>query len=257
MTYRKSLAGAPPGYAAWEAAGLAWLGEASSRGGAPVVGVVAVHEHVLDLTRLNAVAPTPALAEDFGRRLAMTHDAGAAAFGCGPPGWVGDGWLGPAAEPLPLPCRPTPTWGAFHAEQRIRHTLRLGLERGLWSDPGERAAFEAVADRLAAGDLDDDDPPARLHGDLWSGNVLWTADGATLIDPAAHGGHREGDLAVLALFGAPHLDRLVAAYQEAHPLTAGWAQRVALHQLHPVMLHAVLFGGGYVSQALVIARRYA
>lgn len=114
-----------------------------------------------------------------------------------------------------------------------------------------------MADRLAGGEFDDDDPPARLHGDLWAGNVLWTAKGATLIDPAAHGGHRETDLAMLALFGAPHLERIIAAYREAHPLADGWPTRVALHQLHPVMLHAVLFGGGYAAQALTIARRYA
>lgn len=256
MTFRKRLSGAPVGYAAWEAAGLRWLASTPSSG-ARVVDVRAVHAQALDLEPLNAVAPTLALAEDFGHRLAVTHDAGAAAFGCPPTSWTGDGWLGPADEPLPLPCRPTPTWGVFYAEQRIQHTLTLALARGHWRDPGERAAFERVADRLASGEFDDDDPPARLHGDLWSGNVLWTADGATLIDPAAHGGHRETDLAMLALFGAPHLSRILQAYGETHPLAEGWQRRVPLHQLHPVMLHAVLFGGGYAAQALAIARRYA
>jgi fructosamine-3-kinase len=109
-----------------------------------------------------------------------------------------------------------------------------------------------LLDRLAAvlrrGDLDDDEPPARVHGDLWSGNVLWTADGAVLIDPAAHGGHRESDLAMLALFGLPHLDDVLAGYQEVHPLRRGRRHRVALHQVYPVGMHAVLFGGGYVAQ---------
>ena len=100
------------------------------------------------------------------------------------------------------------------------------------------------------------EPPARLHGDLWRGNVLWAADGRVwLIDPAAHGGHRETDLAMLHLFGCPHLDRVVAAYDEAAPLAAGWRERVALHQLFPLLVHTVLFGGGYGGQAAAAARR--
>ena len=86
---------------------------------------------------------------------------------------------------------------------------------------------------------------------------MWSRAGAVLIDPAAHGGHRETDLAMLALFGAPYVDRILAAYAESSPLADGWRERVALHQLHPVMLHAVLFGGSYVSQAERLARRYA
>ena len=105
--------------------------------------------------------------------------------------------------------------------------------------------LDRLADRVAAGAFDTGEPPARLHGDLWSGNVLWTADEAVLIDPAAHGGHREADLAMLALFGAPHLERVLAAYDEAAPLADGWRERVPLHQVHPLLLHAVLFGGSY------------
>jgi fructosamine-3-kinase len=118
------------------------------------------------------------------------------------------------------------------------------------------AVLERVRDRLASGDLDDGEPPARIHGDLWSGNVMWTPDGAVLIDPAAHGGHRETDLALLALFGAPYLDEVVAGYEEIHPLADGWRERVPLHQLHCLLVHAVLFGGGYAAQAMAAARRY-
>jgi fructosamine-3-kinase len=76
---------------------------------------------------------------------------------------------------------------------------------------------------------------------------------AWVIDPAAHGGHRETDLAMLALFGAPHLDRTLAAYHEHRPLAAGWRERVALHQLHPLLVHAVLFGGSYGRRAVEAA----
>ena len=139
----------------------------------------------------------------------------------------------------------------------------------------EAAAVERVCDRVdeLAGPAE---PPARLHGDLWSGNVLWAAtdpattrppgtragrppragsgDGAWLIDPAAHGGHRETDLAMLALFGCPHLTTVLAAYDEAVPLSPGWRARVPLHQLFPLLVHVVLFGRGYARQAVAAAR---
>jgi len=101
------------------------------------------------------------------------------------------------------------------------------------------------------------EPPARIHGDLWSGNVLWAADGrAWLVDTAsAHGGHRETDLAMLMLFGAPHLDEIVAAYDDEWPLADGWRERVPLHQLHPLLVHAVMFGGSYTARAAATAER--
>ncbi|HYN29378.1 MAG TPA: fructosamine kinase family protein [Dermatophilaceae bacterium] len=255
-TVRKSASGVPARYFRWEAAGLRWLGAAVDGGGAPVARVLEVGADHLDLERLEPAAPTTGAAEVLGRGLAATHDAGATAYGVGPDGWEGDGYLGPLEEPLPLGLAASTTWGAFHAEHRIRAVLRLGRDRGTWS-AGDARVLEALAARLERGELDDDDRPARLHGDLWSGNVLWTKAGAVLLDPAAHGGHRETDLAMLALFGAPHLDRVRGAYAEVHPLAEGWRERVPLHQAHPLMLHAVLFGGGYAGQAVRAAGRYA
>lgn len=289
--YRKWVRGAPPGYAAWEAAGLRWLAEAREGGGARVVEVYAVGAVHLDLERLNPCQPSAAAAEDLGRALAHTHAAGASGFGAPPSGWHhASGWLGPADEPLPLPTRAVGRWGEFYAEQRIEHTLALGQERGLWRSAVDAQPFRAIADRLRHGDFDNGSPPARIHGDLWSGNLIWTdtpenlpadiadiadtADAAVsradtagtarvtgsvravLIDPAANGGHPETDLAMLALFGAPHLGRILAAYQEVSPLSDGWRERVNLYQLHPVILHAVLFGGGYVSRARALAEAY-
>ena len=101
------------------------------------------------------------------------------------------------------------------------------------------------------------EPPARLHGDLWNGNVVWDHAGVGhLIDPAAYAGHRETDLAMLALFGLPQLPRVMEAYQEVAPLAEGWQDRVALHQLFPLLVHACLFGGSYGSRAGEAARRY-
>jgi fructosamine-3-kinase len=250
--HRKRSAAAPPGYFAWEAAGLRWLADA---GGAAVVDVVDHGPDHLDLALLTPAPPTVAAAERLGRGLTATHAAGAAAHGCGPPGWEGDGWLGPLSEPLPLPVGAWQAWGPYYAQACITPLLPPARERGVL-DGSEVALLERFAERVAAGTFDSAEPASRLHGDLWSGNVLWTAREAVLIDPAAHGGHRETDLAMLALFGAPHLERVLAAYDEAAPLADGWRERVLLHQVHPLLLHAVLFGGSYAAQTLRAARRY-
>ena len=122
--------------------------------------------------------------------------------------------------------------------------------------PGGAAAIEAVIERLPelAGPPE---PPARLHGDLWGGNVLASAGGRPyLIDPAAYGGHREVDLAMLRLFGGA-APRTLAAYEEVHPLAAGHERRVPLYQLFPLLVHAVLFGGSYGASAVRAARAAA
>jgi fructosamine-3-kinase len=215
--------------------------------------VLEAGEQHLDLERLAPVPPTAQAARSFGARLARTHEAGATAYGAGPPGWQGDGFFGPLSEPLPMRLGSWQTWGGFYAEARIAPTVRLARDRGVY-DAGAVRTFDVLCGRLASGDLDTDDEPARTHGDLWSGNVMWTARGGTLIDPAAHGGHRETDLALLSLFGAPHLTRILEGYQDVRPLSQGWAERVGVHQLHCLLVHAVLFGGGYAAQALEASR---
>lgn len=251
--FRKQRVGAPPGFFACEAAGLDWLRSADA---VPVVGVVDVGPSHLDLVRLTSAPPSRAAAHALGAGLAALHDAGAPAFGSPPAGWDGDGYFGPLSDPLPMPSGAFARWGEFYGHCRLEAIARQGSRRGALG-PDETRLLDAVAARVARGDLDDDDPPARLHGDLWAGNVMWTPDGATLIDPAAHGGHRESDLAMLALFGLPHLDEVLAAYEEAHPLRPGATRRVGLHQLYPVAVHAVLFGGHYLEQMRRLAAPYA
>ncbi|MFD5459820.1 fructosamine kinase family protein, partial [Streptomyces olivaceus] len=144
-------------------------------------------------------------------------------------------------------------WPAWYAEHRVLPYLRGAVDAGTVG-AAEATDVERVCERLPelAGPAE---PPARLHGDLWNGNVLWGADGhVRLIDPAAHGGHRETDLAMLRLFGCPYLDRVLAAYEETAPLAGGSADRVGVHQLFPLLVHAVLFGRGYAEQALTAAR---
>lgn len=294
-----------------EAAGLAWLADAALRhGGAPVLPVVAAPPGAagipgvpapsgpagqLRTVRLPAGRPDAAAAEAFGRLLARTHAAGAPWFGAPPAGWAHDGVMGDAPLPLRLqpPAEPSHApdgagWGAFYAADRLLPYLAMARRNGSLDAAGERV-IRRLAERLTDGALDHPlpelvtAPAARLHGDLWSGNVLWTTDPGllpdtpglaearaavaasprptvgVLIDPAAQGGHAECDLAQLFVFGAPHAERIVAAYDEVSPLAGGpggFRDRLGLHQLHILIIHAALFGGGYGPQTAAVAARY-
>lgn len=249
-TFVKRNPSAPPGFFACEAAGLQWLSAAD--GGVPCAEVIDYEDTGLTLTRLVSVRPERAAAHEFGSRLAHTHDAGADAFGAPPAGWTGAGFFGPLHHPLPMSMTRHDTWGMFYARERLAPMAARAADR---LSAGTRNVLGAVIDRCEAGDFDDGDQPARLHGDLWSGNVMWTPEGAVLIDPAAHGGHRETDLAMLALFGCPHADAVIDGYQSQRRLRDGWRDRVGLHQLYPLLAHVVLFGGGYASQTGAAARR--
>jgi fructosamine-3-kinase len=234
---------APTGFFAWEAAGLRWL--SSVDGGVPCAQIVSFDATSLTLRRLDSVTPGTEAAHVFGTRLAVTHDAGAAAFGAGPDGWDGPAFFGPLSQPLPMSLRRHRRWGDFYAEERLAPMAELAAPR---LEASTRDAIDSVVARCRAGDFDDDDRPTRLHGDLWSGNLMWTPDGVVLIDPAAYGGHRETDLAMLALFGCPHYETILAGYQEVRSLKPGWRNRIGLHQLFPLLAHVVLFGGGYAGQ---------
>jgi fructosamine-3-kinase len=245
QVFVKSQPGAADGFFAAEVAGLRWLATAPQ--GPPVPAVLGWDHETLILPWITAGAPSDAGVERLGRALTVLHSAGAPGFGADWPGWIG------AAE---LDNRARPSWPDFYLTRRLRPYLRMLRDAGDL-DTAASATFDRLAERLPTL-VGPPEPPARTHGDLWSGNVLWDDTGhAWLIDPAAHGGHRETDLAMLALFGAPGLDRLLAAYNEATPLPAGWRDRVGLHQLHPLLVHAVLFGGSYLDRAAAIARHYA
>jgi fructosamine-3-kinase len=224
-----------------EARGLEWLREA---GGVAVPRVLAVDVDCLILDWVETGQPTAAAAERLARKLAVTHAAGASRFGAPLDGFIGN---------IAMSNRPADTWAEFWVNRRVLPYLRTASDSGAVS-ASDVALVERAVSRIEelAGDPE---PPSRIHGDLWSGNIVWSRDeDPHLVDPAAYGGHRESDLAVLALFGAPHLDRLLAAYHEAAPLAAGWRERQPLHQLYPLLVHALHFGGSYGARAGVAAR---
>jgi fructosamine-3-kinase len=232
----------PPGFFAAEAAGLRWLAGA----GAPVPEVLADLPDMLVLEWLDPGRPTPAAARQLGAALARMHRAGADRFGTKWPAYIGS---------LALPTdQDTEPWSAWFARQRLAPYLRMSADRGALS-PADVAEVERLLDTVDhyAGPAE---PPARIHGDLWPGNILWSANNsAYLVDPAAQGGHRETDLATLALFGgAPHLDAILDGYQEEWPLADGWRRRVPLHQLHLLLVHTAIFGASYRTAVMSVVR---
>lgn len=222
----------PEGFFTAEASGLAWLREA----GAPVPEVIAALPTLIATEWIEPGEPTRAAAERLGRDLAALHRSGADAFGAPWTGYIG---------PLGLDNTPsTGPWGPWFGERRLLPYLKISADRGALP-----ATDVALVERIlrALETYAGSEGPSRTHGDLWPGNILWAADGrARLVDPAAHGGHRETDLAELALFGgAPHLSSILGAYQEVYPLAEGWPTRVPLHQLHLLLVHTAAFGESY------------
>lgn len=283
-----------PGATGLEALGLTWLAEPMADGGAHVVPVTAGPGWI-DEPRLAAGTVTASAAEAFGRALAVTHAAGAPVFGAAPPGWDGRTQMGRSNERI-RPCEREPDgvaprrWGEFFADDRLVPYLEPCLDRGSLTSR-HASVIERVCERLRDGDFDADQPAlvrraarergdrvavARTHGDLWTGNVMWvperTIDWAppragrghggvpdvvgVLIDPLAQGAHAETDLAALGVFGQRHLERIIAGYDEVSPLADGWRERVGLHQLHMLIIHAFLFGGSYGAATASVAGRY-
>jgi fructosamine-3-kinase len=243
--FAKTHRSAPPEFFTTEATGLEWLRAA---GAVPVPEVLAVSDDApnhLVLEWIDEGWATRTTERDLGAALAALHRAGAPSFGREDRRTTGS---------RGLPNEPYATWAEFYAQDRLVPLARLARDADALPTP-TIAALEQVAGRLDRLGVPGE-PPARLHGDLWAGNRLVDTDGQSwLIDPAAHGGHREFDLAMMRLFGG-FGDECFAAYADVFPLADGWPERIALHQIAPLVVHAIKFGGGYVAAATNAITQY-
>lgn len=227
---RKQVPNLPPrGPEQWRAAGLVWLD--------------AVPDGIQLATRLPPRMPhhqSVSAAEDFGRRLATTHLAGAPGFGAAPPGWKGDGFLDGRPLSLPSPTQLPDSWGDFYATHRLMPAARAALEKGSL-DRTSMSHLERLCELLCDGVFDDRRGPSRIHGDLWRGTVAYTAHGVVASNPAAHGGHALTDLATLRLFRTPLAEAIEAGWAEVYQPGEEWRDLLPLHQLHMVLTQCALF----------------
>lgn len=248
--FAKSHPHPPAGFFTTEAAGLEWLRAPRTVAVPEVLAVSdgdAEHPPMLVLEWIDEGRASARTEADLGRGLAALHRATPATFGREDRRTTGS---------RGLPNEPCDTWATFYGTQRLAPLARLARDGGALG-----AAAVGLLERLADPDRlvqvgGVAEAPARLHGDLWAGNRLVGTRGQSwLIDPAAHGGHREFDLAMMRLFGG-FGDECFTAYEEAHPLAAGWQERVPLHQIAPLVVHAIKFGGGYRGAAERAIARY-
>ena len=242
--FLKTNARAPLTMFAAEARGLEFLRQARALRIPEVIAVSAADEGppFLLLEFIRSANERPGFDEQLGRGLAELHRCGAPSFGFDEPNFIGR---------LVQENRPHSSWSDFYRQERLEPQLRAAARAG-HASPALRRRFEQLFAKLSEL-VGEPEGPARLHGDLWSGNLHVDERGApTLIDPAVYGGHREMDLAMMRLFGG-FSPRVFAAYAEAFPLSSGHEGRVRLCQLYPLLVHVNLFGAGYlgsVEQAL-------
>ncbi len=182
--------------------------------------------------------------DDFGRKMAALHNHTSERFGFGH-----DNYIGSTPQPNPW----TDDGYEFFSQHRLIFQAEKAARRGLLSSK-EAGQVEQLANRLR--DLVPEQPASLIHGDLWGGNAMTDEKGApAIIDPAAHYGWAEADLAMTALFGGFN-DRFYSSYNEQRPIPSGWRNRFSLYNLYHLLNHLNLFGRGYHGQVMGVVRRY-
>ena len=228
----------PDGFLEAEAFGLRLLSEATEA----VPKVWAVTEEVLVTDWIPAGSPSPTAARELGRELAMVHRSGMDAYGAPWKGFVG-------AIEMDNEQSYQGSWGEWFVAKRLRPFIVRSVDSG-GLDTTDAVLLEDALNSICQLEAPAE-PIARVHGDLWPGNVMWGADRAYLIDPAAHGGHRETDIASLHLWGGlPHLPEFLEGYEAVWPLAEGWKDRLGINQLFLLLVHTALFGQSYRGQVM-------
>lgn len=232
-------ADAYPGMFEKEASGLQLLSKHSDF---KVPEVIEVNSHenqaflLLEYLPSHAREKNSSFWEAFGRLLAKMHRVSKAQFGLDKANYIGK---------LPQSNKWQDSWPVFFAEERIMPQWQKARGKGYFNTADNRRV-EALLQNLE--NWVPAEPPALVHGDLWSGNYLPFAERQpALIDPAVYYGHREMDLAMMHLFGG-FAPELFSAYQEVYPLEQGWRDRLDIHNLYPLLVHVNLFGGGYAGE---------
>ncbi|NNN20659.1 MAG: phosphotransferase [Acidimicrobiales bacterium] len=227
----KSAKSAPSDFYQVEERGISYLAETNT---VLVPKVFYVSSRGIALEYIEPKSPTRLAAENFGIELANLHRHNEEIFGGQEDGYIGS---------LPMKNTQTKVFADFYRECRLMPFLKMAKDK----DSIRASDISSIEElcNIMEDIVDKNTVPSRIHGDLWSGNVIWRESQVVLIDPSAHNGHREADIAMLHLFGAPFLDVIVASYNSVYPLESSWKQRLSLHQIYYLLVHAVLFGGSY------------
>lgn len=247
--YTKSATNVPHGFFEAEALGLKWL---KSKYGVDIVDVYDYNSHSLSIEKVNTVSPTKSCAYEFGQKLAKMHLDGAQYYGYSPSKYS---YFGPLSDPVKgVNGRYNDFWD-YYLNGKMSSILKIGMNRGVFTD-ADHCEIMSLLDKLAKRfEYLNDNSVAKVHGDLWSGNVLWRNDDygevhAVLIDPNAHGGHYEEDLAMLNLFGISYYDSILEGYESEKVIEGGFKSqefnyRKTIFNIYPIAGHVVFFGGSY------------
>jgi fructosamine-3-kinase len=206
-------------------------------------GTVAGAQYLL-LEWLDKGTPRYGFWQHFGTALAVMHKTPRPFFG-----WTEDNFIGSLVQPNTAYT----AWADFYTQCRIMPLVKRLADSSAFTARDVKAT-EHLCNKLPS--LFPAEPPSLLHGDLWAGNFMVTAEGgAAIFDPATYYGHREMDIAMTKLFGGFDIE-FYKAYSDTYPLEKGWEQRLPLAQLYPLLVHAVLFGGHYVQDVRNIIHAY-
>ncbi len=234
-----------PGMFEAESSGLKFLKEhCTFRIPIPIATGVTEDIQWILMENINSINRKPDFWEEFGRKLADMHKNSADYFGLDENNYLGS---------LIQRNDRRDKWEDFFSEMRIRPQLEMAKENGLASSEFLRL-FEKMLSRVER--YFPKEPPAALHGDLWTGNFMTDSHGeAVIFDPAVYYGHREMDLGMSKLFGGFD-KRFYDAYHEVYPLESGWEERIHVANLYPLLAHVNLFGGSYTGQVIQILRKH-